>query len=398
VSFDRRTYAALLSLGAAYFTLGMGSLAVIALVPPMAADLGTSPAAIANLLTVFALTFAFTAPLSQVLLGHLPRRTLLLGGLAVMSLASIAGAFAGSYAVLFATRLVMGLGAATVGPMALAVAAGLAPPEQQGRALAVAFGGMMLATVMGIPLSAWLGELVGWRAVLLVIGLIGLGAAAAVFRLVHDTNAGGRVSLGTLLTVLARRRPGLSVATTLLQMAAQFATYALLLPYLTDRAGVAAAWGAAAFFMFGIGGIAGNLAAGRLADRIGADRTVTLSLAGVALTFLGLIVAPPGLVPTFALLAVWAVAGVMFQAPQQKRLVTIDPAARGLLLSLNSSALYLGMSLGAFLSGVLLRAFGAGALPVGSLLLMGLAAACFAGSRESTPMRPGPRARKHELG
>ncbi len=245
----------------------------------------------------------------------------------------------------------------------------------------------MLATVLGIPLSAWLGGLVGWRAVLLVIGLVGLGAAVAVFRRVHDTNAGGRVSLGTLFAVLARRRPGLSVATTLLQMAAQFATYALLLPYLTDRAGVAASWGAVAFFMFGVGGIVGNLAAGRLADRIGADRTVAFSLGGVALTLLGLSVAPPGVVPTFALLAVWAVTGVMFQAPQQKRLVTIDPAARGLLLSLNSSALYLGMSLGAFLSGVVLRSFGAGALPIGSLLLMVLAAVCFAGSRETTPTR-----------
>jgi MFS transporter, DHA1 family, inner membrane transport protein len=387
VSFDRRTYAALLSLAAAYFTLGMGSLAVIALVPPMAADLGTSPAAIANLLTVFALTFAFAAPLSQVLLGQFARRTLLLGGLVLMSLASIAGAFAGSYAVLVATRLLMGLGAATVGPMALAVAAGLTSPEQQGRALAVAFGGMMLATVLGIPLSAWLGGLVGWRAVLLGIGLVGLGAAVAVFRRVHDTHAGGRVSLGTLFAVLARRRPGLSVATTLLQMAAQFATYALLLPYLTDRAGVAASWGAVAFFMFGVGGIVGNLAAGRLADRIGADRTVAFSLGGVALTLLGLSVAPPGVVPTFTLLAVWAVTGVMFQAPQQKRLVTIDPAARGLLLSLNSSALYLGMSLGAFLSGVVLRSLGAGALPVGSLLLMVLAAVCFAGSRETARTR-----------
>ena len=195
----------------------------------------------------------------------------------------------------------MGLGAAAVGPMALAVAAGLTPPEQQGRALAVAFGGMMLATVLGIPLSAWLGGLVGWRAVLLVIGLIGLGAAVAVFRLVHDTNAGGRVRVRTLVSVLVRRRPGLSVATTLLQMAAQFATYALLMPYLTDHAGVEPSWGAVALFMFGIGGIVGNLAGGRLADRIGADRTVAFSLGGVAITFLGLMVVPPGLVPTFAL-------------------------------------------------------------------------------------------------
>jgi DHA1 family inner membrane transport protein len=118
-----------------------------------------------------------------------------------------------------------------------------------------------------------------------------------------------------------------------------------------------------------------------LADSIGADRTVAYSMAGLALTFVGLIVAPGGLVSMFALLAVWAVTGIMFQAPQQKRLVSIDPAARGLLLSLNSSALYLGMSLGAFLAGVVLRSFGAGALPIGSLLLVGLAAACFAGSR-----------------
>lgn len=394
MTLDRRTFAALLALSAAYFTLGTGSLAVIGLLPPMAADLRTSPAAIANLLTVFALTFALAAPLSQVLLGHLPRRTLLLGGLTVMSLASIAGALAWSYGFLFTTRLVMGVGAAAVGPMALAVAAGLTPPEHQGRALAIAFSGMMLATVVGVPLSAWLGELVGWRVVLLAIGLIGLGAAAAVFRLVHDRSAGGRVRIATLLSAVVRRRSGLSVATTLLQMAAQFATYALLLPYLTDHAGVDARWGAVALFMFGIGGLVGNLLAGRLADSIGADRTVAISLGGVALTFVGMIVAPPGLVPTFALLAVWAVTGILFQAPQQKRLVAIDPAARGLLLSLNSSALYLGMSLGAFLAGEVLRGFGAGALPIGSLLLAGLAAACFAGSRESVRVRSALASRK----
>jgi DHA1 family inner membrane transport protein len=96
MTLERQTLAALLALSAAYFTLGTGSLAVIGLLPPMAAELQTSPGAIANLLTVFALTFAVAAPLSQVLLGQFPRRTLLLAGLTVMSLASIAGALAWS--------------------------------------------------------------------------------------------------------------------------------------------------------------------------------------------------------------------------------------------------------------------------------------------------------------
>ena len=113
---------------------------------------------------------------------------------------------------------------------------------------------------------------------LLAIGLIGLGAAVAVFRLVRDRSAGGRVRPGILLSAIVHRRSGLSVATTLLQMAAQFATYVLLLPYLTEHAGVDAKWGAVALAMFGVGGIVGNLLAGRLADGIGADRTVAISL------------------------------------------------------------------------------------------------------------------------
>jgi predicted MFS family arabinose efflux permease len=52
-------------------------------------------------------------------------------------------------------------------------------------------------------------------------------------------------------------------------------------------------------------------------------------------------------------------------------------------LSLNSSALYVGMSLGAFLSGTVLHRFGAGALPIASLVLVALSAACFAGSRQA---------------
>ena len=56
-----------------------------------------SAGAIANLLTVFALTFAIAAPLTQMLLGQLPRRTLLLAGLTVMSVASICSGGTKSY-------------------------------------------------------------------------------------------------------------------------------------------------------------------------------------------------------------------------------------------------------------------------------------------------------------
>jgi DHA1 family inner membrane transport protein len=378
---DRRVNLALLSLAAAYFTLGVGSLAVIALVQPMAADLGTSVAAIANLLTAFALAFAFSAPLAQVVLGGVRRRTLLLGGLLVMSASAALGAVLQDYWAVFGTRVAMGIGAAVVGPTCSAIGAGLVRPEQQGRALALVFSGMTLATVIGVPLCAWLGGWLGWRAVFLLVAVVALASAAAVFAVVHDRSHGARVNLAALLQVLARRRSGLAVATTLLQMASQFATYALITPFLTERMGASAAWAVAALFVFGVGGILGNLLAGGLADRIGADRTVGWSLAGLGASYLLLIVAPASMWMAVPLLVVWAVAGILFQAPQQKRLVQIDPGARGLLLASNASALYLGMSAGSFLAGAAHHAWGAAALPAVSLLLLALAEWSFIRSR-----------------
>ena len=379
----RRTDLALLSLSLAYFTLGVGSLAMIGLVQPMGRDLDASPAAIANLVSVYALAFALWAPASQVLLGHLPRRTVLLWGLAILSAASALGAFLDNYWAILATRVAMGLGGAMVGPMASAIGAGLVPPGQQGRALALVFSGMMLATVLGVPASAWLGALLGWRAVFLLIALAGVAAAVAVHRLVADRSAGVRIGPGALLKVLRARRSGLSVATTLLQMAAQFATYALIAPFLTERMGASPDWIAPMLLVFGVGGIAGNILAGRLSDRIGADRTVGVSLWSVALVFAVLAVAPAAIGIALPLMLLWAVAGTLFQAPQQQRLVQIDPAARGLLLASNAAALYLGMAAGSFLAGVTHHALGASALPLVSVALLGAAWWAFQASRAS---------------
>lgn len=378
----RAQTSALVALAFAYFILGTGSLAVVGLVQSMAQTLDVSPAAVANLVTVFALALAVTAPVAQVVLGRLPRRTLLLTGLAIMSVAAAAGALATSYWLLLASRLAAGAGAALVGPMASAIGAGLVPPERQGRALAIVFGGMTLAVVLAVPLSAWLGALIGWRAVLGILAVLGAAAMAAVALRVQDRNRGAPVDLRALLRVVIQRRAGLSVATTLLMMAAQFATYALITPYLSDEAGIGAGAMVGVLLCYGVGGIAGSILSGGFSDRLGADRTVAMSLAVLAATFAALAVLPLSVPVLLPLLVIWAVAGTLFQAPQQKRLVDIDPSRRSLLLATNASALYLGMSLGAFLAGAVHRAAGPGALPIASLGLMLLAGATFMLSKD----------------
>src|SRR5260221_8875800 len=64
---------------------------------------------------------------------------------------------------LFATRIVAGLGAALLSPVLSALGSTMVPPSQQGRALAIVVMGVSIATVVGVPASAWIAGHIGPR-------------------------------------------------------------------------------------------------------------------------------------------------------------------------------------------------------------------------------------------
>jgi MFS family permease len=95
------------------------------------------------------------------LVGHLLRRTQILVGLSVMAFGTISFVVAPNYPSLFVTRIVAGLGAALISPVLSALGSTLVPPSQQGRALAIVVMGVSIATVVGVPASAWIAGHIG---------------------------------------------------------------------------------------------------------------------------------------------------------------------------------------------------------------------------------------------
>mgnify|MGYP000998784535 CR=1 FL=1 len=95
----------------------------------------------------------------------------------------------------------------------------------------------------------------------------------------------------------------------------------------------------------------GNAVGGRMADRFGPDRTlILLAATQVALTPLITLV-PFGLAGGMALAFLWSVCGWSFMAPQQMRLVTVDPQTQGVMLALNAASIYLGSAIGSTIGG-----------------------------------------------
>ncbi|SBT43340.1 MFS transporter [Micromonospora auratinigra] len=358
----------LLAVGA--FAIGTDTFVVAGVLPEVARSLRVGVASAGWVSTVFALAYAVAAPVLGALTGRLERRTVLLVSLAGFTLGNAASALAGDLPLLLLARVFTAVSAALYIPAASASAAALAPPERRGRAMAVVLGGLSAATVAGVPFGTWLAADLQWRATFWLLAGLGAGCAVAVALGLPALRLPAGPGLAARLAPLRESRVGLAVLTTALFMTGGYLalTYvgALLAPA-TDGDGTLLA---VLLLVFGVPAVAGTVLGGRATDRWGALPVLLVSVAGLALVLATLPLTRQALLPAGLAMAAWGVTAMATQPAQQHRLFAVAPTSGPLLLSLNSSATFVGIALGGFLGNRLLRHGGADALdllgPVGA--------------------------------
>jgi DHA1 family inner membrane transport protein len=103
--------------------------------------------------------------------------------------------------------------------------------------------------------------------------------------------------------------------------------------------------------LFGLSGVAGTIVGGWANDRFGPRRTLTVQLAVLAAMMLLVPLTRGHHALIVLVFLVWGVAGFGMMSPQQSRLAALAPAQAPILLSLNTSMLYIGTALGAAIGG-----------------------------------------------
>ena len=352
------------------FAIGCGVMVAPGALNDLARALSAPVAAAGQVITVAAFAMALGAPLLAALLGRWDRRRLLVFALAWYGIGHTLCALMPNLALLVPVRAACVLGAAVFTPQAAAAIGVLAPPAERGRAITGVFLGWSIASVLGMPVTAFIAETLGWRAAFGAVALLALAAAWAVWRALPDgiypeptTLASfGRVATNPLLVLL--------VGVTALSSAGQFTLFSYMAPYYVRVLGASAAQVSLLFLWFGVFGLAGNLLVARWIDRTGPGRAVTFTIALMALS----LAAWPwagGPVTMALVLVPWALGCFASNSAQQARLAAAAPTLAPLLLALNTSAMYAGQALGAGGGGALLARSGFGALaPAGLAWLL----------------------------
>jgi len=355
-----------LALGA--FAIGTESFMVAGLLPVLAADLQISAARAGQLVLLFALSYAIGSPLMAALLARFGRRRLLVVSLAAFSGMTLAASMAHGFVQLALARVALGLVAGVFLPTASAVAAVMVSPALRGRALAIVTGGGTVAVALGVPLGAWIAGWGGWRTAYLLIAAVAAlatwGLALGLPRELAQAPVAEKRAPAFAIAPEPGVLPGLLVS--LLWATGGFSFYTYIALFLSHTLGFGAEGTGAVFFAIGVAAAIGTAAGGWATDRFGADRMAQGFALMLVLILGGLSFAaqmlPHGLaLPAIVgLSALWGFAGWGFGPAQAVRLIRLAPERAPMTLSLNASAIYLGIAAGSGLGGVAIELFGVG--------------------------------------
>lgn len=334
--------------------IGTGVMVVPGTLNDISHSLDISVPQAGQLITASAILMALGAPLFAGLVAGWDRRRLLSGSLVWYGLLHAACALAPNYAALLPLRVLAVLSPAVFTPQAAACVGLLVPPEQRGRGITFLFLGWSVASVMGMPLSAWIGGSLGWRWAFGLVALMSLLVAGWVWKAMPNGVRPAALSREAWGRTLGSAALMMAVGVTLLSAFAQFTLFSYFAPYFAHTHALDGAGLSLLFLWFGAFGLLGNVLLTRTIDRIGAARAVLITLILIALSLLAWPLGRTSVWLQALVLVPWALGCFSANSAQQARLVQMAPVLAPATVALNSSALYAGQALGAALGGLMI--------------------------------------------
>lgn len=345
----------LVALAIGAFGIGVTEFTPMGMLPLIAGDLHVSIPAAGLLVSAYALGVLVGAPLMTLGFARAPRRALLVGLMGVFTVGNLLAAVSSSYAMLMAARIITSFNHGAFFGVGSVVAASIVPPERRAAAVAAMFSGLTIATIGGVPLAAWVGDVLGWRTAFWGIAAVGAAAMLSLRLALPPLPVEGDQDVRAELRVVGKAPVLLALALTVIGASAMFTVFTYIVPILKTQTGAGAPFVTAMLVVYGVGLTVGNWVGGRFADR-SVDRTLIGALAALIVLLLVFAFAMRWAAPAAVLIFLWGVASFAVVPPLQMRVMETAKAAPNLASALNIGAFNLGNAVGAALGGAVIGA------------------------------------------
>jgi len=348
------------ALSAATFVVFFQAYMVAPLIPRLAGSFGVGEERMGLIVPAYLFPYGISTLFFGLLSDRLGRRRIMLGSLGAFVVLTALTATSRTAEQMTLWRLVTGLGASGVVPLALALVADLFPFEKRGRPLGWLFGAMAGGSALGSTVGVVVEPFIGWRA--LFVGVAALGAllflALRPYAALIGTKAASTgLSLGQVMAgyreLLLNARGLRTYGFVLINATFHAGVFTWLGLYLSRRYGLSEVGIGLALLGYGVPGFLLGPVIGRAADRWGRRWLIPV---GLAVGAVGAALLVPDVPLVAAALAITVLSlGYDMTQPLLAGIVTALGGKRaGQAMGLNVFTLFTGFGLGSLLFGRLL--------------------------------------------
>ncbi|HCI7039784.1 TPA: MFS transporter [Klebsiella variicola subsp. variicola] len=280
----RSSWMAVIAVGLATFSVVTTEMLPVGLLTSIAGTLNITTGSAGLMISLPALLAALFAPLVVIAAGGLDRRWILCGLLALLVMANLASALAPNLVVMLAARIFVGFCIGGIWAVAGGLAVRLVPESATGLATSIIFGGVAAASVLGVPLGAFIGDVIGWRWAFGSMALFSALVLGLHLTVIPPLPVPGSASISLFIAQLGNRKLLTGLFLTLLLVMSHFVAFTFVRPLLISVSEFDTQWIGTILFAYGIAGIVGNFLVG-----IYSARYTTLTLIAIAI---GLVLTP----------------------------------------------------------------------------------------------------------
>ncbi len=262
-----RAWLAVVALGVSAFSIVTSELAPVGMLSALANDLHQSQAGAGLAVTAYGWVAALAALLAGAIPARISRKALLIVLMLILAFSCLAATQSHTMQTFMTARMTGALAHGAFWALIGTVAVQLVPVDKLGLATSVIFAGVSAASVLGVPLSSFIADMVGWRQAFSAISLLSLAAAVALLWTLPTLAAPQPLRLKVYVGIVKNPLLLSLFSATACIISAHFAAFTYLEPLLTQTRGIPTSTISALLLMSGLSGLLGNLIAGKLIDR-----------------------------------------------------------------------------------------------------------------------------------
>ncbi|MDK8530466.1 MAG: MFS transporter [Staphylococcus capitis] len=249
------------------FCMTTSELFISGLLTEMALFYNTSISKIGMLITYYALSMAIVGPILTIVFIHVNPKKLLVYVVSLFILGQFIGGFTSNYLIMVFSRIITGGSASVAIAVSLNISFTQVSKEKHATASSIVMSGLMLASIIGLPVSTFVGHQYTWQVSYISIAVLLLISIILVIFFIPQPNYDNNMKVEDELKSLKSGPLWLSYTTAFLIISATFGISSFFEPILTKASTFTSKQLPLLLSLYGISSLIGNFIVGKLGDK-----------------------------------------------------------------------------------------------------------------------------------